>query len=248
MSGGRTGPGPGETDKTRRARVRGHRGYLAGEVPAGRAVWLRPVSGDICEMLEFKGIIDVRRASKRGGSAGATNTTPTLTNPHPLSERGHVMAISQCTPTFRGIPLRVIERKVLDRVRRTPSGCWEWVGYRKPSGYGKFSLHRLGTHAAHRLAYEVFCGPIPEGLSVCHHCDNPPCCNPAHLFVGTNGDNIRDRNRKGRNPVAKLSDAQRESIRREYVPRSADFGIPALARKYGVGFGTIHRTLNFETH
>lgn len=75
--------------------------------------------------------------------------------------------------------------------------CWEWQAYRTRRGYGAV---RSGARAvaAHRIAYELAVGPILGGLYVCHHCDNPPCCNPAHLFLGTQKDNIGDAAKKGR--------------------------------------------------
>lgn len=75
-------------------------------------------------------------------------------------------------------------------------GCWDWLGYKQPEGYGTFP-HR-GTHYAHRVSYQLHVGPIPDGLHVLHSCDNPPCSNPAHLFLGTVADNMHDRDRKGR--------------------------------------------------
>lgn len=80
-----------------------------------------------------------------------------------------------------------------------PNACWEWTGFRIPDGYGQITIRsRQRTYKAHRLAWEIAHGPIPEGLQVCHKCDNPPCCNPAHLFLGTARDNVMDRERKGR--------------------------------------------------
>lgn len=70
-------------------------------------------------------------------------------------------------------------------------GCWEWQAHRNPEGYGVIGIDRVPV-GAHRVAWELTYGPIPEGIYVCHHCDNPPCVRPDHLFLGTNSDNIID--------------------------------------------------------
>jgi hypothetical protein len=75
--------------------------------------------------------------------------------------------------------------------------CWPWTGTRSPKGYGFIWLD--GTNRrVHRVVYELAIGPIPDDMWVLHHCDNPPCCNPAHLWLGTNADNMRDMLAKGR--------------------------------------------------
>lgn len=82
----------------------------------------------------------------------------------------------------------------------TTSGCWEWAGTIQ-HGYGKLMLAGRNIRA-HRLAYETWIGPIPEGYLVMHSCDNPPCINPAHLSLGTPLDNMRDKVVKGRHRFA----------------------------------------------
>lgn len=79
--------------------------------------------------------------------------------------------------------------------------CWVWAAG-VSGGYGTFSVNGQMV-AAHRYSYEQANGPIPDGMKVCHHCDNMLCVNPEHLFVGTQGDNMRDMRAKGRGYVFK---------------------------------------------
>lgn len=81
---------------------------------------------------------------------------------------------------------------------RGPSECWPWKGHRRPLGYGWFHIHRRKSANASRVAYALTNGEVPAGLLVCHSCDNPPCCNPNHLWLGTDADNAKDRDAKGR--------------------------------------------------
>lgn len=77
-------------------------------------------------------------------------------------------------------------------------GCWEWQGARIPHGYGNMTVPDHGHDYAHRISWQLHNGEIPAGLWVLHHCDNPPCVRPDHLFLGTAQDNVDDSIRKGR--------------------------------------------------
>ena len=132
-----------------------------------------------------------------------------------------------------------------------PDGCWSWKGCRDSDGYGRFHIgtSRNATMLAHRVAFGISTGECPE--AVCHSCDNPTCCNPAHLFGGTRADNNRDMLRKGRYSIvkpkgeahgsAKLTDALVREIRDTYILGNTTQY--ELADRYGVCQRTINKVV-----
>lgn len=100
----------------------------------------------------------------------------------------------------KGPRIPMVDRFWAKVQRGGPDECWLWTGsLTKSGGYGQLSRSRaLGPIRANRISYELHIGPIPDGLCVLHLCDTPACVNPAHLFLGTRGDNARDMARKGR--------------------------------------------------
>ncbi len=82
-------------------------------------------------------------------------------------------------------------------IKISESGCWDWKGSRHPKGYGQVYLYG-DKYKTHRLAYEIVHGEITNDMCVCHKCDNPSCCKPGHLFLGTNYENVQDSTKKRR--------------------------------------------------
>ena len=137
------------------------------------------------------------------------------------------------------------------KLLRVPSGCLEWQGttYR---GYGHYHFSRDGDQLTHRIAWIIANGPIPDGLDVLHKCDNPPCCDPDHLFLGTLSENILDMYAKGRaaspekRRLRKLTDEEKAEIRTLYKPRSHEFSQLALSKRFDVPESVVRDAVRDE--
>lgn len=139
---------------------------------------------------------------------------------------------------------RIIKNSIIDDI----TGCWNWVKC-KTGGYGNIGYNKF-VFLAHRVSYALFIGTFDESLLVCHKCDNPACVNPDHLFIGTQGDNMRDciskkrfnrQNdiRKGeKNSGFKISDAQIMEI---FNKITTGLSQTKIAKEYGIGDSSVSR-------
>ena len=136
-----------------------------------------------------------------------------------------------------------------------PNKCWLWGGSFDKYGYGQFHLNasykKKKTLKATRISYYIHNNIDPLGLCVCHKCDNPKCCNPNHLFLGTNRENIKDRDLKSRQAKgekaasSKLKESDIKDIREKYMTNGTSWR--KLAREYGVHNRTIGKILHSNT-
>ena len=141
-------------------------------------------------------------------------------------------------------------------IKDTAKDCWNWLGAKKPKGYGNLRANKQYL-LAHRVSFELANGPIPNGFIVCHTCDNPSCCNPSHLMLGTNKSNSIDmliKNRQkdkkyaakgARNGMSKLNEEKVLAIRRDY--KAGLKNQYELAEFYGVTQPAIGSILRNKT-
>lgn len=151
-------------------------------------------------------------------------------------------------------PKRPLMERFEEKVELVPfSACHWWAGAQQPQGYGQIRIDGESP-GAHRVAYELYIGPIPEhdsshGMCVCHSCDNPSCVNPAHLYLGTNKDNMDDRDRKGRQQkgerhyLAKLTVKNVLEIRKMAGSQTLSY----IANIFGVGQTAISYVISRKT-
>jgi len=115
-----------------------------------------------------------------------------------------------------------LKNTLIKNTKILSNGCWQWQGSKNPDGYGRIRFNKQ-VLLIHRVAYELHVGTIPKGLHVLHSCDNPSCCNPKHLRLGTNYDNVQDRQNKDRQAKGighgrhKLSECDITEIKKLYA-------------------------------
>jgi hypothetical protein len=132
--------------------------------------------------------------------------------------------------------------------------CPVWTGCRNWAGYGKMSVNGK-LWATHRFAYQLANGPIPEGVHICHHCDNPPCCNPRHLYAGSDQTNADDRKTRGRqrngmlivrgegHGMSKITDEDVREIRRL---RRSGLTHAAISSRFNIGKAMVSHITNWR--
>lgn len=143
-----------------------------------------------------------------------------------------------------------LQKKFWGKVIKT-NDCWEWKGFRTKRGYGVFYFN-WGQCIASRMAFAITNGPIPKGLMVCHKCDNPPCCNPSHLFLGTHEENQKDKANKKRSAASVHPKKYRgemngfsilqkhEVLEIRSLHSSGSLKMPAIAKRYNVSYHAVY--------
>lgn len=136
------------------------------------------------------------------------------------------------------------------KLQAMANGCLEYTGCRDTDGYGDITVDGKGW-GTHQYTWTKLFGDIPKGMCVCHSCDNPPCVNPEHLWLGTLQDNVRDMDRKGRrapfprgekNHQSKLTSEQVAEMRSQY-PRAT---LLDLSERYGISMAQVSRIVRNE--
>lgn len=159
--------------------------------------------------------------------------------------------------------LSVRERFEKYVIRHGENECWGWAASKQFRGYGQLH-YKTGMVTAHRISYELFVGPIPKGMHVLHHCDNRECTNPAHLFLGTQKDNMDDRDSKNRvrhgeaHPYARLTQGDVDEIRQlaatgmshaeianKYDSNTRHIGRIVRGERWGRSFSGANETTRF---
>jgi hypothetical protein len=146
--------------------------------------------------------------------------------------------MSEYVPFERVTDEDLLKARLFNQCRMSETGCWEWTGSKR-SGYGLMWFESK-TRSAHRVSYEVFKGPIPNGLHVLHACDNPCCVNPAHLRAGTVKENVVDRETRRRRAVMGEQIGTSKLVTSQVIDILTSKLKPSeLAKKYGVSYHSV---------
>lgn len=143
--------------------------------------------------------------------------------------------------------MTTLVEKLSDMLIETESGCWEFTGGRTGGGYGAIYVGDGRSRGAHVVSYELSKGPVPRNMFVCHACDNPPCCNPDHLFLGFLQDNKADEISKDRHVYGervgnhKLTE---NDVREIFKQLDVGVGLAELGRRFNVTRQAIYRIKN----
>jgi hypothetical protein len=124
-------------------------------------------------------------------------------------------------------------------------GCMVWMRGKTAAGYGVLT-YRNSRWYTHRLAWYLTYGDIPEKMSVCHKCDNPPCCNPEHLFLGTKKDNSQDMAEKDRSPHGERNGQSRlkeEDVRGIHELRLNGWTLDRIGKRYTIGIPSVYKII-----
>lgn len=144
---------------------------------------------------------------------------------------------------LNGMQIKSAKERFWKHVTKKDGGCWLWIGAINHNGYGTYRDDEKRAVRAHRFSFQIANGEIPNGMRILHKCDVPNCVNPSHLFLGTDLDNVRDAQAKGRfkvakvpigmrHPSAKLTDSDVISMRK--IHSDGKLGFRSLSRLFGV--------------
>lgn len=136
------------------------------------------------------------------------------------------------------------EQRFWENVHVCPEGCWEWLGYVHPLGYGYvYGGRGTGLVRAHRYSWCISCGTISKGMMVCHKCDNRKCVRPDHLFLGTAADNAHDAMRKGRHSFGERCGKSKLTVEQVQfiLSHAVDYSDKEMGDMFGVSDAAVYR-------